>query len=210
MSRFWTQAQDDMMREFYPNHCMRDLIAMLGKSQGAIYSRADILKLNKTEEYLSSPFACRFKREQTEAQKATRFVKGQVSWNKGLSYQPKGNAVKTQFKKGIVPPNRRDVGSIRLVDGYQEIKVAEGMRQWKQLHRVIWERLNGDIPKSMILVFRDKNKLNTSITNLELITRQQNMKRNSYHENYPKEIQILIQLTGAVNRQINKRERAIT
>lgn len=34
------------------------------------------------------------------------------------------------------------------------------------------------------------------------------MRRNSYHTNYPKDVQLLIQLRGAVNRQINKRKEA--
>lgn len=33
------------------------------------------------------------------------------------------------------------------------------------------------------------------------------MRRNSYHTRYPKEIGLVIQLKGALQRQINKRER---
>lgn len=41
---------------------------------------------------------------------------------------------------------------------------------------------------------------------VELITRQELMKRNTLHR-YPKPIAQLIQLRGALNRQINKRDR---
>jgi hypothetical protein len=43
---------------------------------------------------------------------------------------------------------------------------------------------------------------------LELISRAENMRRNSYHTRYPKEVAQLIQLRGALNRQINKRLKA--
>jgi hypothetical protein len=138
----------------------------------------------------------------------TRFEKGHATWNKGKKGWNPEKCKATHFKKGTRPPNYRPVGTIRVVDGYQEIKMAEGMRQWRQLHRVIWERLCGPIPKGSNLIFRDGNRLNISIVNLELVTKAENMKRNSYHTNYPKEIAQLIQLQGAINRQINKRTKA--
>ena len=40
---------------------------------------------------------------------------------------------------------------------------------------------------------------------LDCITRVENMRRNSYHNNYPKEVAQLIQLRGALNRKIKNR-----
>ena len=46
-----------------------------------------------------------------------RFVKGQISWNKGkkwddyMSKEGQANSRKTTFKKGNIPPNQRTVGS---------------------------------------------------------------------------------------------------
>jgi hypothetical protein len=202
--RTWTPDQDALMREHYPHKPMSELISMLGKSASAIYNRANTLGLAKTEQYLASPHASRLRRGDNVGAHC-RFKKGNEAWNKGMKGWAAKGTEKTRFKPGSVPPNYRPVGSIRVVEGYQEVKVAEGIRQWKQLHRVVWERCNGPIPKGMCLIFRDGNKLNVSLANLELVTRQQNMKRNSYHQNYPKEIQLAIQLRGALNRQINKR-----
>ncbi len=56
------------------------------------------------------------------------------------------------------------------------------------------------------VAFKDGNKQNIALDNLELVSRADLMKRNSYH-NYGKEIAQLVQLKGAVTRQINKRER---
>ena len=47
--------------------------------------------------------------------------------------------------------------------------------------------------------------LNASGRSGSLMTRAELMKRNSYHNRYPKEVARLVQLRGAVTRQINKR-----
>lgn len=133
------------------------------------------------------------------------YEKGNVPFNKGQKGWYAKGTEKTRFKKGSVPPNYKPVGSVRItVDGYYEMKMAEGMRQWRLLHRVIWERCNGAIPKNHIVIFIDGNTKNINIKNMALFTKEQNMKRNTLH-NYPKEIAHLIQLQGAINRQINKR-----
>jgi len=48
--------------------------------------------------------------------------------------------------------------------------------------------------------------LNLALDNLQLVTRAELMKRNSYHQ-YGPEISKIIQLRGALALQINKRER---
>lgn len=134
------------------------------------------------------------------------FEKGNEPFNKGVKGWYAKGTEKTRFPKGHKPLNHRPVGSTRITaDGYTEIKMAEGMHQWKLFHRVVWERLNGKIPRGLNLIFIDGNKQNLAITNLTLVTRAQNMKRNSHYENYPKEISQLIQLQGAINRQLNRR-----
>lgn len=204
----WTPAQDDMFREFYPNCTMAEMKVMLGnKSECAIYNRSESLNVRKSQEYLDSPKAQRLRRGD-EVGKAFRFAKGHVPANKGIKGINYEGMKATQFAKGAKPPNYRPVGTIRFIrdktDGYYEIKMAEGMRQWKLLHRVIWERLNGEIPDNHIVIFLDGNPKNLNIKNMALMTKAQNMKRNTVH-NYPKEIVHLVQLQAALNRQINKR-----
>ena len=134
------------------------------------------------------------------------FEKGNAPFNKGQKgWFAKGTEA-TRFVKGQSPSNCAAVGAIRtLEDGYLEMKMAEGLRQWRLLQRVIWERLNGAIPQGMLVVFLDGDKTNIDVTNLTLMTKSQNMQRNAYHTNYPPEIRSLIQLRGALTRQINKR-----
>ncbi len=118
---------------------------------------------------------------------------------KGLSIGGK----KTQFKKGSSPHNTKPDGYIReQKDGYFYIRV--GLKKWTSLHRHIWEQANGEIPKGMIPVFKDKNPKNYTLDNLEVISRAENMKRNSIH-NYPPEINKTLQLVRVLTRKINQR-----
>lgn len=101
----------------------------------------------------------------------TRFQKGQESFNKGTKGVMKSN--KTSFKKGQMPPNHKPVGSERIsVDGYIEVKIAEP-KKWRFKHVVIWESTHGKTPEGHVVIFADRNKMNTDINNLLLIDRKQ-------------------------------------
>lgn len=204
--RLWTNVQLDMLRAFYPDNTMETIKALTGRNESSIYNKVHSLGLEKSEAYLDSPAACRLRRGD-DIGKEYRFKKGQQVWNKGMKGLSFEGSKATQFGKGHKPANWKPVGYIRLTrDGYFEMKIDEGMGQFKLLHRVIWERCNGAIPKGQICIFLDGNTKNLEVTNLALMTKVQNMKRNSLHS-YPKELAELIQLRGALNRQLNKRNK---
>ncbi len=145
------------------------------------------------------------KRNKWRTGRTGQFEKGAVSHNKGRKGWHAPGSEKGWFKKGVEPVNTLDVGTIREhEDGYLEIKTAPGNRQWRLLQRVIWERCNGKIPAGYVITFIDNNKKNCDLTNLTLLTNAENLKRNSIY-NYPDELVQLIQLKGAIKRQINKR-----
>jgi hypothetical protein len=99
------------------------------------------------------------------------------------------------FKKGNLPFNTQPVGTINKrqdTNGkfYSYIKIAHS--NWQLLNRYLWEQNFGKIPPGMIVIFKDNNEDNFEISNLELISKKENMQRNSMHQ-YPLEIkQILI------------------
>lgn len=101
---------------------------------------------------------------------------------KGL-YNVGGN--RTSFKKGQRPVNHKPIGTERIdCDGYVLVKVSDKgawHQRWRLKHTVIWEEVNGPIPKGSCLVFLDGNKLNLSLDNLQLITRSQLARLNQYH-----------------------------
>ena len=72
-------------------------------------------------------------------------------------------------------------------------------------HRLVWIEYNGEIPPGYNIQFKDGNKQNICIENLYMISRSEQMKtQNSMYARYPEDVQYLIKLKGALNRQINK------
>lgn len=107
------------------------------------------------------------------------------------------------------------VGTLRIAEGQLQKKVNDGfpyMRRWVAVQRLVWEAANGPIPPGHIVVFKDgrirTEEAQITLGVLELISRGENMRRNSVHTRYPKEVALLVQLRGAINRQINKRAKA--
>lgn len=93
------------------------------------------------------------------------------TWDEYMDHKAQEAAKKTWFKKGNIPANYRPIGSERTDrDGYVKVKVAEP-NKWRLKHRVIWEAVNGKIPKDSVLIFKDGDKTNTDIGNLLLIKR---------------------------------------
>lgn len=102
-----------------------------------------------------------------------RFNKGHIPANKGIKGIVYEGSKKTWFRKGNTPLNHRTVGSERVnVYGYVEIKIAEP-NKWRLKHQVIYEKLNGSIPKGHVVIFGDSNKFNFNSDNLILVSKQQ-------------------------------------
>jgi len=100
-----------------------------------------------------------------------RFKKGHDStWTEAQRQNWKPNA--GNFKKGQMPFNHVAVGSEALTtdDEYVKVKIAEP-NKWKYKHVLAWERYRGEIPRGMCLLFRDGNRQNCKVGNLQLITR---------------------------------------
>lgn len=131
-------------------------------------------------------------------------TRGSLPWNKGIRFEAGGKSGVTRFKPGSIPPNWRPVGSTRITrDGYVEIKTAEGMFKWRLRHREVWKEHHGEYsPRGTAIIFRDGNRQNCDIDNLELLTRKQLMARNSI-QNYPDEIKEVTHLRASITRKIN-------
>ena len=201
--RFWTQAEDEYLRAAYPTTSIHELVAHLGRSERSIYHYALKSGLKKSADYLASIPARHL--TMSAASISARFKPGMTPWNKGLrGYQAGGRSKKTQFKPGNKPFGWKPVGCFRVTrDNVLQKKVSDTGHwlDWQSVHSIIWERANGKIPKSHLVVFKDGNNRNIRLDNLELISRSQNMERNSIH-NYPAELKHVMRLNTKLRRTI--------
>ena len=102
----------------------------------------------------------------------TGYLPGAVPANKGKKMPFHPNSARTQFKKGNLPHNTKQLGHERLtVDGYVEISVGEVNphtgyeRRYVHKHRHLWEAANGAVPEGMRLKSLDGDRANTDPAN---------------------------------------------
>ncbi|QBF31526.1 HNH endonuclease signature motif containing protein [Thalassococcus sp. S3] len=106
------------------------------------------------------------------------FEPGQVPVNKGKKMPYNEASARTQFRKGHVPPNRKELGDERVgKDGYIEISVpirnpyTGHSRRYMHKHRYLWELENGPLPEGMCLKSRDGDRTNCDPSNWIAIPR---------------------------------------
>jgi hypothetical protein len=205
MRTFWTEKEIKFITDNYSDMNTADIATILKRPIGGVYGKAYIMGLKKSKEYLAIMLE-RESKKLAEFGKNYQFKKGDVPYNYGkkmdeMLYE---KCKKTMFKKGNKPHNTRQEGEEnRCTDGYTYVKIADN--DWRLKHRVIWEQVNGPIPKDYIVVFKDKNLLNFDINNLELISKADNMLRNTIHQ-YPEPIQQIIKLNNKLKKQINAKQ----
>ncbi|GKT22542.1 HNH endonuclease signature motif containing protein [Acidovorax sp. SUPP3334] len=218
--RAWTPHEVRRLRELYPDLLASTLARELGRPVEAVYRKAHQLGLCKSDAFMASDMSRRINRgHQLPSMVASRFQPGSRPWNKGV----KGvtgthpNTRATQFKKGQLRGAARHnyvpIGSERIcADGYLERKMTDDpsiypARRWVAVHRLVWIKAHGAIPAGHIVVFRPGKKTVKSqeitVDRLECITRAENARRNHPRNKSP-ELARLVQLKGAITRQVNR------
>jgi len=218
--RPWTDAEIQKLVRLYPDQRAADVARELGCGVRRIYNQAWALGLKKSAAFYASDQAARIRRaHQTPSMIATRFKPGHTTWNIGL----KGvcgthpNSRLTQFKRGemrgAAQHNYVPIGSTRIsADGHLERKTTDDpsiypARRWVPVARLVWEAANGPVPNGYIVVFCAgmKTAVETEITvdRLECISRAENVRRNHPRSKSP-ELGRLVQLKGAITRQVNR------
>lgn len=209
--RYWTDKDDIILKKVYPNIKTKTLVKKLGRSARSIYQRARILGLKKSKEFLASPESGIFIKGSTIGHQH-RFQKGNVPANKGKKMSPelKKKVEYTFFQKGHKPNNTLYDGAITIRHdktpkskrAYKYIRLAEGY--WVELHRYNWEAKHGKIPKGFNVVFKNGDSMNCDLSNLELISHAELMKRNTLIQ-WPPDLQKTIKLNNKLKKQIDGR-----
>jgi len=205
----FSENQISELIDLYPFTSNIDLANRFGCSIHSVENKAHRLGLKKDLEHIRQTSRERFT-EDHPARKF-HYQKGRTPENKGLkqiefmSEEAIARSKATRFKKGQLSWNHKPIGSERIDKyGYVSIKVEEP-NIFKQKHRVIWEQHHGPIPKGFNIQFKNGIRTDFAIENLYIITRSDQLKtENSLIAKYPKEVQLAIQAKGALNRQINK------
>lgn len=176
---FYSEDEDDIIREHYPIVGARHTVAALRQ---AGYDRSE-------KGVISRAFKLGLKSGLYGVRNAGGFRKGHIPTNKGkkVSRQQYAKMKKTMFKAGNEPPNTLYDGAITIrtdSSGRQYKYIRLEKARWELYHRWLWKQEHGKIPRGQLVTFKDGDSLNCTIGNLELISIKENARRNSNREKF--------------------------
>lgn len=210
---YWTAEEEQLLRDRYADEDTASIAADLKRTVERVYAKAYALGLAKSEAFMEECLR-RCGEQRAERGRASRFQKGQRSWNKGMKgFDAGGRSAETRFVKGTVNGRAAEllkpIGAERVTkDGILQRKVREDgppQHRWKSVHSIMWEERNGPIPAGHVVVFRDGNTRHIEHENFELIDRAELMRRNTIH-NYPPELKATMHQLRKLNKAIQEKE----
>lgn len=204
-------ATDYLLKEFYLFTPVKTMADIIGRSGTFVDTRLRQLKLKQSRKLID------------EIIEMFKIRPGTIPANKGkrqteyMSPDAIKKTLATRFKKGHLPHNAAgfEDGDIKIrfhklkdgsKQGYKWIRISKA--KWKMLHVYNWEKVNGPLPADHIVVFRDKDRMNCDVSNMECIKLEENMRRNSIH-NYPPEVKSAVIKIGKLNKKIRYAEKQI-
>ena len=196
--KLWTDTEIEYLRTHYATSYMSDMCMYFNRSEKSIYMQAFLMGLKKDD---------KFKRDNVREKMSPNFLahckkKGCVGVGYKMSKERYEKCSLTMFKKGDLPAKTNPVGTLFFWKR-GEVWIRTGFKQRELYHRYVWKQHNGEIPKDRIVSFIDGNSQNCDISNLQLISRADNMARNSINR-YPKEFKSKVFLLAWFRRKINK------
>ena len=189
--RIWTDEKLEKLKALFPVTTNAELAIIFGTTNKAVQQAGHNYKLYKTEEHIA-------------AHRKGQFDGSRPVWNKGMKGLLIPGSEKGFFKKGNLPHNTKQDGAISIRNDqsgrpYRFVRVKIGV--WVHESVVIYEAAHGKIPKNMVVRHINGDTLDNSIENLELITKTENMARNTIHQ-YPEELQSTIRALGKLNKTL--------
>lgn len=198
-----TPEIDRILKECYLTVGEKPLARMLNKSSSFVRIRKRQLGLIVPREIIEQ-------RIQDSRKKI-----GDAPFNKGkkqVEFMSKESIEKTKatrFKKGQKIHNEKldRTVTIRSSKGYPYRYIKMSNSNWMLYHRYVWEQINGPVPEGYNVVFKDRNQENCQIENLELISLEENMSRNTIMR-FPPELIETIKLQRKLEKLIIKSNHA--
>jgi hypothetical protein len=200
--KFGTCVTESQIKSFKANHKIRSNVpkrratdndGLFTKDQKA-FIKANVQGVSnlKLTDLVNQKFGLSITPKQMKTWKSNRGLSSGLKGTEGMEPPNKGTkglynvgGNRTSFKKGQRPSNFKPVGSERIdQDGYALIKVSDDgpwHKRWRHKHRVIWEEVNGPVPRGHCLLFLDTNRQNINLENLQLITQKQLQLLNKKH-----------------------------
>ena len=161
--RLVTQEQAEYMAEIIPYRPATEVTAMVNERFGLDLTVQQVRGWKKNHRFGSGY--------------DTKFRKGVRSHNAGkkieefMSPEQIEHFKATQYTKGHRSKNSVPVGTITWRDGYLLIKYQDfhGVKNFMPLHRFIWQQANGPIPKGYKIYFKDGDRSNCKLENLDIV-----------------------------------------
>lgn len=205
----WTEEKIDFLKEYAPWHTRKEVQEEFNR------------RFNEEISYVAIKQQCYERGIKSRIPHSGRFRKGNATHNKGKSWDewmPEESAEHckaTQYKKGHIPHNIREIGSERVrADGHEFVKISDelGKRNFKLKSHVAWEAANGrEVPKDHVLIHADNDKSNNISDNLVLVPKSVQCKLNergySWHDRKSLEACITLVKLDSKIYDIRKRER---
>ena len=194
VSRLFTHSQVEYIKEKYKKHKPKRVAELLNATCNGSFTEAQIKSFVQNHGI--------------NCGRSGHFKKGQIPWNTGTKGVMKPN--KTSFKKGDIPCNVRPVGSERITkDGYRSIKIAEP-NSWELVQRHNWAKVHGTENMPENLRFKDGNRLNCDIDNLEPVTNAEHIRLTQLgYNSMPDEVKpVILNIAKIENKvhQLTKKE----
>ena len=210
----WTDAERQEFKRLYPDTDNTALATLFNRSLRAIHQQAATLGVKKSKAYLSE-YGRRLNAErERRGQTPGRFAPGLTPWNKGKKgWSPPGTQ-RTRFSKGHRPHTWQPIGTEVIREGgllYRKVRDdGPTYKHFKAVHVLVWEAAHGPVPRGHVVVFRDRlpKHINITLDRLELVTRAELMRRNSYH-NLPEDIRGAITMKARLSRVINEKTKQL-
>ncbi len=201
----FSPEQDEILKAEYLSMPIKSLARHIGKSHTGVRGRMRQLGLTIPKELA----------EQRKA--ASQRKVGHIPFNKGkrqteyLSAEQIERCRKTCYQKGNIPANTGKDGDIKIRFNSKRkiysVWIRLSLANWVKLHVYNFEKANGPVPKGYCVAFKDRDTLNCDLDNLELISREENMRRNTIH-NLPQDLKEVLytkaQLTRLINSELKK------